>query len=59
MDAKGSLRLLFVPGFLPAWWCVSMQPAFRSKTWNCLSVSKAQREVSSPAPLNPNRLLSA
>lgn len=45
--------------FVPAWRCISMQPAFRSRTWKCLTVFKAQREISAPAPLNPDRLLFA
>lgn len=43
--------------FFPAWRCISMQPAFRSRTWKCLTVFlKHREEVSGPAPLNPNRL---
>lgn len=41
--------------FFPALRCISMQPAFRSRTWKCLAAFKAQREVSGPAPLNPDR----
>lgn len=58
LEAKGrwfcSFNLLFF--FLSCWCCcVSIQPAFRSRTW---TVFETQREESAPAPLNPNKLSS-